>query len=145
MSGNVEEWCWRLVFCGGFYNGDIDAVDNAYELAYTTALEASLASRGDCFVGFRIVRSAPVSIATNKAMTAGANLKLRSSEATSSNVLTIMQAGTKVKILELGKSETIDGIVSSWVKVEVQADAKDRDGKPIEQGLVGWCYGGYLF
>ena len=145
MSGNVEEWCWRVVFCGGFFSSEIDAVDNNKELAYTTALEASLASSSECFVGFRIVRSAPVSIATNKAMTAGANLKLRSSEATSSNVLTIMQAGTKVKILELGKSETIDGIVSNWVKVEVQADAKDRDGKPIEQGLVGWCYGGYLF
>ena len=145
MSGNVEEWCWRLVFCGGFFSSEIDAVDNNKELAYTTALEASLASSSDCFVGFRIVRSAPVSIAPNKAMTAGANLKLRSSEATSSNVLTIMQAGTKVKILELGKSETIDGIVSNWVKVEVQADAKDRDGKPIEQGLAGWCYGGYLF
>ena len=145
MSGNVEEWCWRLVFCGGFYNVDTDAVDNNKELAYTTALEASLASLSECFVGFRIVRSAPVSIAPNKAMTAEANLKLRSSEATSSNVLTIMQAGTKVKILELGKSETIDGIVSNWVKVEVQADAKARDGMPIEQGLVGWCYGGYLF
>ncbi|MBP5695044.1 MAG: SH3 domain-containing protein [Treponema sp.] len=145
MSGNVEEWCWRLVFCGGFVNIDTDSIDNDYELAYTTALEASLASSSDCFVGFRIVRSAPVSIAPNKAMTAGANLKLRSSEATSSNVLTIMQAGTKVKILELGKSETIDGIVSNWVKVEVQAGAKDRDGKPIEQGLAGWCYGGYLF
>lgn len=147
MSGNVEEWCWRLVFCGGFYNDDIDAVENVFELAYITALEASTVSSypDDCIVGFRIVRSAPVSIAPNKAMTAGANLKLRSSEATSSDVLTIMQAGTKVKILELGKSETIDGIVSSWVKVEVQADAKDRDGKPIEQGLAGWCYGGYLF
>ena len=31
-----------------------------------------------------------------------------------------------------------------WVKVEVQAGAKDRDGKPIKAGTVGWCYGGYL-
>ena len=55
-----------------------------------------------------------------------------------------MSVGTKVKILELGKAETIDGINSNWVKVEVQNGAKDRDGKPIKAGTVGWCYGGYL-
>ena len=77
-------------------------------------------------------------------MTVSENLKLRSSEATSTQVLTVMSAGTKVKILELGKSEIIDGISSNWVKVEVLSNAKDRDGKPIKKGTVGWCYGGYL-
>ena len=77
-------------------------------------------------------------------MTVNENLKLRSWKATSSQVLTVMQAGTKVKILELGKAETIDGINSNWVKVEVLSGAKDRDGKPIKAGIVGWCYGGYL-
>ena len=77
-------------------------------------------------------------------MTVTENLKLRSGEATSTQVLTVMSAGTKVKILELGKAETIDGISSNWVKVEVQAGAKDRDGKVIKAGTVGWCYGGYL-
>ncbi len=72
------------------------------------------------------------------------NLKLRSGEATSTQVLAVMQAGTNVKILELGKVEIIDGINSNWVKVEVLSDAKDRDGKPIKKGTVGWCYGGYL-
>ncbi|MDD7767604.1 MAG: SH3 domain-containing protein [Treponema sp.] len=72
------------------------------------------------------------------------NLKLRSGEASSTQVLVVMQAGTKVKILELGKAETIDGISSNWVKVEVQKGAKDREGKPIKSGTVGWCYGGYL-
>jgi len=28
--------------------------------------------------------------------------------------------------------------------VEVQAGAKDRDGKPIDSGTTGWCFGGYL-
>jgi len=28
--------------------------------------------------------------------------------------------------------------------VEVQAGAKDKDGKSIKKGTVGWCYGGYL-
>ena len=80
----------------------------------------------------------------NKTMLVTENLKLRSGEATSTQVLTVMSAGTNVKILELGKAETIDGISSNWVKIEVQAGAKDREGKPIKSGTVGWCYGGYL-
>jgi uncharacterized protein YgiM (DUF1202 family) len=72
-----------------------------------------------------------------KIMLVKENLKLRSAEATSTQVLTVMQAGTKVKILELGKSETIDGINSNWVKVEVQAGAKDRDGRAIRAGTLG--------
>ena len=83
-------------------------------------------------------------ITPNKTMTVTENLKLRSAEATTSEVITVMSAGTKVKILELGKSETIDGISSNWVKVEVQAGAKDRDGKTITKGTVGWCFGGYI-
>ena len=83
-------------------------------------------------------------VSPNKTMTVSENLKLRSGEATTTQVLTVMQAGTKVKILELGKAENIDGINSNWVKVEVQSGAKDRDGKTIRTGTVGWCYGGYL-
>ena len=83
-------------------------------------------------------------VTKNKIMLVNENLKLRSGEATSTQVLTVMSAGTKVKILELGKAETIDGISSNWVKVEVQSGAKDKDGKSIKKGTVGWCYGGYL-
>lgn len=83
-------------------------------------------------------------VSQNKTMSVTENLKLRSGEATSTQVLTVMSAGTKVKILELGKAETIDGIDSNWVKVEVQKGAKDRDGKEIKKDTVGWCYGGYL-
>lgn len=72
------------------------------------------------------------------------NLKLRSGEATTSDILTVLQSGTRVKILEVGKAETIDGISSNWVQVEVQSGAKDRDGKTITKGTVGWCFGGYL-
>lgn len=83
-------------------------------------------------------------VSPNKSMLVSENLKLRSGEATSTQVLTVMQAGTRVKILELGKAENIDGINSNWVKVEVQSGAKDRDGRAIRAGTVGWCYGGYL-
>ena len=58
-------------------------------------------------------------VSKNKTMHVSENLKLRSGEATTIQVLTVMSAGTKVKILELGKAENIDGINSNWVKVEV--------------------------
>ena len=55
-----------------------------------------------------------------------------------------MQKGTRVKILKLGKAETIHGITSNWVQVEVLSGAKDKDGKALKAGTIGWCYGGYL-
>ena len=72
------------------------------------------------------------------------NLRLRAEEITSSKIITTMAKGTMVKILKLGKAETIDGINSNWVQVEVLSDAKDKDGKEIKTGTIGWCYGGYL-
>ena len=92
----------------------------------------------------KTVSTSITNVSPNKTMTVSENLKLRSGEAITSEVLTVMSDGTKVKILALGKSETIDGINSNWVKVEVQSDAKDRDGKLIKTGTIGWCYGGYL-
>ena len=88
--------------------------------------------------------SSSTNVVENKTMTVSENLKLRVGEATSTQVLSVMSAGTKVKILELGKAETIDGISSNWVKVEVQKGAKDRDGNSIKPGTVGWCFGGFL-
>lgn len=82
-------------------------------------------------------------VAVQKTMYTNCNLKLRSGEATTTSVLTVMSAGAKVKILELGKEETIDGINSNWVKVEV-ISGKDRDGNKLKSGMTGWCYGGYL-
>ena len=91
-----------------------------------------------------VISTSSTNVTKNKTMTVNENLKLRSGEATSTQVLSVMAAGSKVKILELGKSETIDGIPSNWVKVEVQKGAKDRDGNSIKAGTVGWCYGGFL-
>ena len=48
-----------------------------------------------------------------------------------------------MKILSLGKEETIDGITDNWVQVETQFGANDTEGKLIH-GEVGWCFGGYL-
>ena len=72
------------------------------------------------------------------------NLRLRSSGSTAGKPVVTIGKGTQVKVLSIGAEQTIDGITSKWVQVEVQAGAKDRDGKPITAGTTGWCFGGYL-
>ena len=72
------------------------------------------------------------------------NLRLRSSGSTAGKPVVTIGKGTQVKVLAVGAEQTIDGITSNWVQVEVQAGAKDRDGKPIAAGTTGWCFGGYL-
>ena len=71
------------------------------------------------------------------------NLRLRETGSTSGKAITTMQADTYVRILSLGKEETIDGITDNWVEVELQFGANDTEGKLIH-GEVGWCFGGYL-
>jgi hypothetical protein len=60
------------------------------------------------------------------------NLKLRESPETAGAVITTMEHGSKVTILEIGQDAVIDGVSSPWVKVQTAS------------GLVGWCYGLYL-
>lgn len=95
-------------------------------------------------VSYNELQKSKTNVTVNKIMTVNENLRLRKAEITSSEIITTMQAGTKVKIIALGKHEVIDGISSNWVRVEVQSDAKDRDGNPIKAGTIGWYYGGYL-
>lgn len=71
------------------------------------------------------------------------NLRLREKEGTSGAVITAMPTGTRVKILSLGKEETIDGITNNWVEVRVEWNSKDLNGRSI-YGTTGWCFGGYL-
>ena len=49
-----------------------------------------------------------------------------------------------MKVLAPGREDTIDGIASNWVQVEVLGGAKDKDGNAIEAGTVGCLFGGYL-
>ncbi len=134
----------KLVFC----KSNIETVHKITDLYYNKIESISDViwprhADGSCdYDGTK--KSAATNVSQNKLMVVSENLKLRSGEATTTPVLTVMSAGTKVKILELGKAETIDGINSNWVKVEVQSGAKDRYGKAIKPDTVGWCYGGYL-
>ena len=85
-----------------------------------------------------------VQLQSGKRYRASDNLRLRSSGSTAGKPVVTIGKGTQVKVLAVGAEQTIDGITSNWVQVEVQSGAKDRDGKPIAAGTTGWCFGGYL-
>ena len=85
-----------------------------------------------------------VQLQSGKRYRASDNLRLRSSGSTAGKLVVTIGKGTQVKVLGIGAEQTIDGITSNWVQVEVQAGAKDRDGKSIAAGTRGWCFGGYL-
>ena len=85
-----------------------------------------------------------VRLQSGKRYCASDNLRLRASGSTAGKPVVTIGNGTQVKVLSIGAKQTIDGITSNWVQVEVQAGAKDRDGRAIAAGTTGWCFGGYL-
>ena len=85
-----------------------------------------------------------VRLQSGKRYRATENLRLRSSGSTAGKPVVTIGKGSTVKVLSIGAENTIDGITGNWVQVEVLAGAKDRDGKPIDSGTVGWVFGGYL-
>lgn len=72
------------------------------------------------------------------------SLRLRAAEGITGDALATLAAGSRVKVLAPGREDTIDGIKSNWVQVEVLGGAKDKDGNAIEAGTKGWLFGGYL-
>ena len=97
------------------------------------------------FLGFciTVLAFAESNVQLNKEMYVKENLRLRSEESTSSSIVDVMRIGSKVKIIKLGKEETIDKINSNWVQIEI-LEGKSKDGKTISKGIKGWCFGGYL-
>lgn len=89
-------------------------------------------------------KSNPCLFAINDTSVVKENLRLRRDAILSGDIVTTLQAGSQVKIINLGKYENIDGLDSRWVKVEVLEGGKDRDGNSIPVGTTGWCYAGYL-
>ena len=81
-----------------------------------------------------------VRLQSGKGYRASDNLRLRSSGSTAGKPVVTIGKGTQVKVLSIGAEQTVDGIVSNWVQVEVQTGAKVRDGKAIVEGTVGWCF-----
>lgn len=71
------------------------------------------------------------------------NLKLRNPYH-DNFIETVLNAGSRVKIIGIEEEETIDGICSNWVLVEVQEGSTDKNGNPLKYGVVGKCFAGYL-
>lgn len=138
MSGNVSEWVMDIYegvlnyTCGSCFATGYDIEDyEITDLGYGTREFC----RGD--IGIRVLRA-------NIKKITSTSLRLRTNESRNSETICIMSKGSEVRILEFGKVESVDGISSNWVKVEVLAGAKDLDGKSINFGTIGWCYGGYF-
>lgn len=75
----------------------------------------------------------PIYLRLNHSYLTSDNLRLRKKEDTSSDIITTMEKGTEVKILEFGKLEVIEDSVGYWVYVQVKGTK-----------YKGWCFGGFL-
>lgn len=74
------------------------------------------------------------------------SLRLRADENMSSSIMRTMKAGEYVRVLEVGKKETIDEIPGNWCYVEMVRPKYERDLKTNVEptGVKGWCFSGYL-
>ena len=59
-------------------------------------------------------------------------LRLRQTGSELGNITGTIPSGSLVKVINIGKQETIDGIEANWVMVETGENQQ------------GWCFGGYL-
>ena len=64
--------------------------------------------------------------------TTSARLNVRSGPSTDADLLTTLEAGTAVQVLETGPQASIGGAIAPWVRVVT------RDG------YTGWCFSGFL-
>ena len=103
--------------------------------------DALIAERAESEEESAIQNPAP---AVGKTAAVTENLRLRTDDRTTAEVVATLAAGTRVKVEATGREETIDGIASNWVRVAVLGGAQDRDGNAVAAGTEGWLFGGYL-
>jgi len=60
------------------------------------------------------------------------NLRFRESPTLDGKYIRTLKKGEKLQLLETGKTETINGVKGTWVKVKT------------EKGEIGWCFDAYL-
>ena len=68
-------------------------------------------------------------------------LKMRAEPNLGAKVLGTLEAGTLLKIVQVGEQEQIDGVTASWAKVEAVNDEHFVEGGEVS---TGWVFGGYL-
>lgn len=69
-------------------------------------------------------------------------LKLRTSPSLNADKINTIRGGTLLKIIEVGKKATIDGVDANWVKVKPVNKAYFVEGYDFTES--GWVFGGYL-
>lgn len=92
--------------------------------------------------GYESKKTSPIKIGDK--LQVKENLRLRSEANLSGKMITTINQGSLVKVIKFGKYENIDKLENRWVKIEIIDDSKDKEGKSIPIGTIGWCYGGYL-
>ena len=155
---NYEIKCFYLKFDGDYLYIYLNQKDNllatycAYDETEYKCLKNAIKTNRFNLSDYTMPRHADgtcdyetvVRLQSGKRYRASDNLRLRSSGSKAGKHVVTIGKGTQVKVLSIGAEQTLDGITSNWVQVEVQAGAKDRDGKSIAAGTTGWCFGGYL-
>ena len=141
---------WKRLFEDYIYENrrpaGLDVISNGEEsqsdsLMNTSIATVSASENPDMSAEAAISKPAPD---MGKTAVVTENLRLRTDDKTPAQVVTTLAAGSRVKVLAPGRDDTIDGIASKWVQVEVLGGAKDKDGNAIEAGTKGWLFGGYL-
>ena len=74
------------------------------------------------------------------------NIRVRKNADKKSDSIITINKGEKIKILRKASNtpETIDGIFDYWYQVCIFKGTLDKDGNPIQDELIGYCFGGYL-
>ena len=129
----------RLLIAAG---ADMSAKDNRGRSALMLATEFKAADVAELLrAADRESADAP---AVGKTAAVTENLRLRTDNRTTAEVVATLAAGTRVKVEATGRGDTIDGIASNWVRVSVLSGARDKDGNAVAAGTEGWLFGGYL-
>lgn len=118
-----------------------ESIDECINSKQLTVLKANELKQMLLDYGYQLEE--PNTIKVNDKLIVKENIRLRTVQGAGS-IITTIQKGSPVKVKLLGKYEEIDGLKNRWFYVEVMDGAKDREGKTIQQGTSGWCYGGYL-
>ena len=66
-------------------------------------------------------------------------LRIRNKPSLSGTKIGLLYDRMKLKILEIGTEETIDGITSNWIRVLLQVESLKQ-----KKTVSGWVFGGYL-
>lgn len=72
------------------------------------------------------------------------NTIIRGNPKEASLLITTIGKDSKVIVKKIGRQETINGITSNWVEINIVPGAVNEVGKTIHELTTGWIFGGYL-